>query len=94
MEKRIVNLNEILDDEMSEHMSSHISQIPYLKEWIIDAMKEACKQTLELAAENAEFIYCENGCDVPENVISTGDEEYGFEYISKNSITETIKQVE
>jgi hypothetical protein len=56
MGKSIVNLNKILEDEMSEHMLSHISQIPHLKEWIFYAMKEACIQTLKLAAENADLI--------------------------------------
>lgn len=61
---------------------------------VIIAMKEACRQTLELAAENADLIYCENECDIPENVVSTGDSEYGSYYISKKSITDTINQVQ
>lgn len=57
----------------------------------INAMKEACKQTLELAAENAETRH---------NYYYKWDEEdripYGVDVItiSKQSILNTIKQIE
>ena len=50
---------------------------------ILDAMKEACKQTLELAAENAKPEFSVD-C-----VIIRGDI-----FINKQSILDTIKQVE
>ena len=53
--------------------------------YFINAMKEACRQTLELAAENAE---CEDGAII----------DLGFEIIAasvnKQSILDTINQIE
>jgi len=52
---------------------------------ILDAMKEACRQTLELATKNAE---CEDGAII----------DLGFEIIAasvnKQSILDTINQIE
>lgn len=58
------------------------------------AMKEACRQIVELVAENADLNYCENEWEVPEGTINTGDSQYGYHYIDKQSILNTIKQIE
>ena len=51
--------------------------------YILEAMKEACKQTLELAAENAvELIDETNGC-----------RECGVNGVNKQSILDTINQI-
>ena len=58
MDKKI-NLEEILESEVSGHMWAIIEEDGMMKEWIIDAMIKACKQALELAAENAK-LKCTN----------------------------------
>lgn len=86
MSERKINLEEILnscvyiDDE--------------IKPMVKNAMKEACRQILELAAENADLNYCEYEWEVPEGTINTGDSQYGYHYINKQSILNTIKQIE
>ena len=57
-----VDLKRILYDELSDNMMNVIDNNENMKEWILDAMKEACKQTLELAAKNAEIKQI--GCHV------------------------------
>jgi len=66
---------------------------------VIDAMKEACKQTLELAAENANMIgetQDDNGApDIYEDFVYVSDSngpDYGF-IVNKQSILDTINQV-
>ena len=54
----------------------------YTYNMVLSAMREACKQTLELAAENAES-YC-----VCERDMLTGDSE-----VDKQSILDTINQI-
>ena len=50
MSERKVNLEEILE----KHGQMFIKNSVKHPDYIMDAMKEACRQTLELAAENAE----------------------------------------
>ena len=75
MSERKVNLEEILE----KHRQMFIKNSVKHPDYIIDAMKEACRQTLELAAENA---FAEEG------VIG-----YSWE-VNQESILNTIKQVE
>ena len=51
MSERKIKLEEI----MQEHVDPHCFLKKECYERVIDAMKEACKQILELAAENAEI---------------------------------------
>lgn len=50
MSERKVNLEEILE----KHRQMFIKNSVKHPDYIMDAMKEACRQVLELAAENAE----------------------------------------
>ena len=63
------------------------------KELILSAMRESCKQTLELAAENAKLnVGTESGIVT----IESGYMDYNSEshvYINKRSITDTINQI-
>lgn len=83
-----INLEKILYDELSDNMMNVIDNNENMKEWILDAMKEACKQVLELATENAsakiEIQWSGN----------TGTE-YCDEYaiVDKQSILNTINQI-
>lgn len=63
-------------------------------DYIISAMREACIQTLELAAENATIISADR---LPEN-IDRGDAHYDFEeefylFADKQSILNTVNQI-
>ncbi len=49
-----------------------------------DAMKEACRQTLELAAENARIM----------NHIPNEEDDREYKEVSKQSILNTINQIE
>ena len=58
MSERKINLEEILQDFGIYNNSTHPNEEIREKYLIIVAvMKEACRQTLELAAENAETIW-------------------------------------
>lgn len=75
MEKKEINLEEIYQRLRPKH-SSH-------KELAISLAKEACKQALELASENAEI-----------DVIETTDDSSGFIHeVNKQSILNTINQI-
>lgn len=56
-------------------------------------LKEACKQTLELAARNAEWIYYDSIVDIPRGTDYVGDDEYGYYAVDKKSILNTINQI-
>lgn len=80
-----INLNSIIEQfcyitkDGQEDVHSSIESVK-------NAMKEACKQTLELAAENADFGICQNdgGCPCIQE----------SHFIDKQSILETINQIE
>jgi hypothetical protein len=80
-----INLEEIL-----EKYRPRLYNYPEFKKDIKLAMKEACRQTLELAAENADLNYCDVEWELPEKYVYTGDPEYGYHYINKQSILNTI----
>ena len=71
-----VNLEEILKKELNI-LSISVEQI---EKSALKAMKEACKQVLELAAENAGAIGSSCG--------------FGSYWVDKQSIIDTINQVE
>ena len=80
MSERRINLEEI----MQEHVDPHCFLKSQCYERVIDAMKEACRQALELAAENAEQDFYH-------------DDEYPDRFqavINKQSILDAINQVE
>jgi hypothetical protein len=79
MEKQI-NLEEILKSYLTlEAMKANNSDYTY--NMVLAAMKEACRQTLELAVENAYgYYYDQDGMEISSN-------------IDKESIIDTIKQV-
>ena len=53
MSERKINLEEILKENLNLYIQYWLSKAEYRKEFIINAMQEAIKQALELAAENA-----------------------------------------
>lgn len=75
-----INLGEILKNELSENMQNILDCNFQLKIVTLDAMKEAVKQALELAAENAKI----------KEIGNTPFEEF---IIDKQSILNTINQV-
>jgi transcription termination factor NusB len=84
MEKKTINLEDILHNTKFEELSNiekdliRCGVISYNVKEIVNAMREACRQTLELAAENAE----------------TYEDPYEDVWVNKQSILETIKQIE
>jgi hypothetical protein len=83
--KEKINLEEILEKHRQKFLKESVRFVDYQ----LNAMKEACQQVLELAAENARIIddpnsYCGN----------TGSEYPPDQIVSKQSILDTIKQVE
>ena len=95
-----INLEEILKKELIPTVFDGSSELTFNA--TINAMKEACRQTLELAAENAKVEsknYFEaskeeliNGIDVYFNEID--DRPTNIHIVDKQSILDTIKQVE
>ena len=80
---KTINLEEILNNNISQSLKSegyHFGDVN--KSWIIKAMKEACRQTLELAAENAETKEYISQLFASTRII-----------VNKQSILDTIKQV-
>lgn len=77
-----INLEAILENN---HYDPSLSvEEPYNKKLILQAMKEACEQVLDVAAEEAEV---EGGCDEEGNVISASiiysdDYKYGNNFDS------------
>lgn len=80
MSERKINLEEIL--KRFSHVDHGAVEDFWFTENVIKAMKEACRQTLELAAENATADLFET------------DDSLGEIIVNKQSILNTIKQVE
>lgn len=80
-----INLEEIYNQfEYLSRVETDSSNIDY-KGSMIKAMKEACRQTLELAAENAATI----------DVGTITDEGWmAYDIVDKQSILDTINQIE
>lgn len=65
----------------------------YTYNMVLSAMREACKQTLELAAENAKIsiqYIGEDGLEITNTLNSVFDKNY---LIDKQSILDTINQI-
>ena len=85
MENKI-NLRKILDNNIPQSLKTEGYSFGDIDEnWILNAMKEACKQTLELAAENAEISRSDWNHD---------SQIYETEEVDKQSILNTLKQLE
>lgn len=89
MSERKVNLEEILDSQKMAISKKYLQGAVNMRkpvgndyQKIIEAMKEACRQVLELASENATAYD-----SVPRAY-------YGCCLVDKDSITNTINQVE
>ena len=89
-----INLEEILQKELIPTVFEGSSELTFNA--TIKAMKEACRQILELAAENAKINWVEN------NVKMESDTDFSFRdndgnwckiNINEQSILNTIKQV-
>ena len=78
-----INLEEIL--KRFSHVDHGAVEDFWFTENVIKAMKEACRQTLELAAENAKIC--------TDTMCSPYREDW-VKYVDKQSILDTIKQVE
>lgn len=98
MSDKKINLEEILNKMAekagySNFVHCFVEQ-EYTEEVTKEAMIEAIRQSLELAADAADLSYCTDKWEVPEGYVSTGDYEYGYNYIDKRSILNTINQIE
>ena len=103
MEKKI-NLEEIIKTEWAKYPDNYIdinstAGILLLQKIITDCMKEACKQTLELAAENAELTttHTSPGVSTKFKAFWIPEDDYDSKYwviIDSESILNTINQIE
>ena len=55
------------------------------------AQLEAIEETCKVCAEKADLEYAAYEWEIPEGVIMTGDNEYGYSYINKDSILNCIE---
>lgn len=81
MAEKKVNLEEILEKYRQMFIENSVKHPDY----IMDAMKEACRQTLELAAENA------TTSDVG---FYDGEKWNSYDIVNKQSILDTINLIE
>ena len=93
MSERKVNLEEILNQIYDKEYRSNY-KTEYSKQCILQAMKEACRQILELAAENAEVRVTENALIEEGSCYTTYDDGVISATSDKQSILDTIKQIE
>lgn len=100
MEERKIDLDRILmatlpSTSFDGHDPIELFQRPVVKHWVIRAMKEACTQTLELAAENVGFIKTTSEKLNSEDYVPfiTADD-YTVWTFDKQSILNTINQIE
>ena len=81
---KTVNLEEILKSYLT--IEAMMANNPdYTFNMVLSAMKEACRQTLELAAENAKSV--DIGCLTDEWWVP-------YDIIDKQSILDTINQIQ
>ena len=85
MEKKTINLGDILKKELDLTPMASIDDVFVIGSGALEIMYDVCKKVLELAAENAE---CEDGA-----IIDYGDEVMSAS-VNKQSILNTINQVE
>lgn len=91
--KKEINLEEILESELTGHMYAIVDDTESMKEFIFDAMLSACKQTLELAAENACINVDSQNKGTLFITIIAGESCETYIEINKQSILETINQI-
>lgn len=105
--KKEINLREVLYSKIPESIQNEGWSFGDIDEnWILDAMKEACKQTLELAAENAKLLIYKENMYISSDNESSIEKEYshgeyddnGPDYhvdvqVNKQSISNTINQI-
>lgn len=88
MQERKIDLYKILekDEELFQDVIDGRISYTLAKSFIYGWMKEACTQAIELAAENARM----------KSIIkyTLPDGENSYDIIDKNSILDTIKQIE
>ena len=96
-----INLEEILEEEIRKiFFGFNPSEDFCYRDRLIakNAMKEACKQCLELAAENATLSYADGRYCLPdyavENFNAVVDDLDNAHFIDKQSILDTINQIE
>lgn len=92
-----INLKEILNRVYDkEYRSSYKTE--YSEQCILEAMKEACQEILRLAAENATLSYADGRYCLPdyavENFNAVVDDLDNAHFIDKQSILDTINQIE
>lgn len=105
MKTKTVNLEEILDKVYDDNYRNSF-KTDYSKQCILSAMKEACRQVLELAAENENLT---NDAEITKHVDTLNTPEGQDQYtrdvafiegaiwirnLSKELITNTINQVQ
>ena len=98
MSERKINLEDLFINHCNNNMLHWINEAEYRKSFLLDAMKDAIKQALELAAENAE-IEERDYRHSPTKISNYGQEvcsEWeGIYYgVDKQSILDTINQIE
>ena len=84
MSERKINLEDLLINHCNNNMLHWINEAEYRKSFLLDAMKDAIKQALELAAENATIIEHQ----------ATEYDDRVYKEVSKESILNTINQIE
>lgn len=85
MKKTTEYLEKLYITQDGEPKSVHDSVeniLDVFKQIQIDAIEETCR----VCADNADLTYVEYEWCIPEGSISTGDSEYGYSYIDKQSI--------
>ena len=90
-----INLEEIL--KRFSHVDHGAIEDFWFTENVIKAMKEACRQTLELAAENADMNEDFGGGEIyniTEYKVYNDNDRSRLISVNKQSILDTIKQVE
>ena len=96
MSERKINLEEILmSGSIGTLFRGTCNEKTY--QFILGRMKEACRQTLELAAENAEISWVENDIEMESDTdfsFRDNDGNWCKVNINEQSILDTINQVE
>lgn len=95
MSERKINLEDLLINHCNNNMLHWINEAEYRKSFLLDAMKGAIKQALELAAENVGFIKTTseelNSKDYVPFITADDNTIWTFD---KQSILDTINQIE
>ena len=92
MTERKINLDEILLNELEKSKYGFPEMDSDVYDNIKTAMKEACRQLLELAAENTE-LYCEDKLSNIKYITNFEINNGLIITVNKQSILDTIKQV-